>query len=177
MQLYPAIDLRGGMCVRLKQGDYAQETLFDTDPVAVARRWASLGAHWLHLVDLDGAKEGHPVNGDAIRRIRAAVTIPIQVGGGLRNDSQVEDALSWGVDRAIIGTQALSDPGWLQRLRERHPGRIVLVLDARGGKVASHGWLETSEQTALEVARRAAAWPLAAIVYTDIAKDGMMLGP
>ena len=177
MQLYPAIDLRGGHCVRLKQGDYAQETIFDNDPVAVARRWADLGAHWLHLVDLDGAKQGRPVNGDVVRRIRAAVSVPIQVGGGMRDDSHVEDAFSWGVDRVIIGTKALSDPGWLRGVCERHPGRIVLGLDARAGMVATHGWLETSEHSAVDVAKHAAAWPLAAIVYTDIAKDGMMAGP
>jgi phosphoribosylformimino-5-aminoimidazole carboxamide ribotide isomerase len=177
MQLYPAIDLRGGHCVRLKQGDYAQETLFDTDPVAAARRWERLGAHGLHLVDLDGAKQGRPVNGHVVRRIRTAVKIPIQIGGGLRDDSHVETAFSWGAERVIIGTKALSDPAWLRSVCERHPGRIILGLDARAGMVATHGWLETSEHSAVDVARRAAAWPLAAIVYTDIAKDGMMGGP
>src|SRR5262245_43859716 len=177
MQLYPAIDLRGGHCVRLKQGDYGQEILFDTDPVAVARRWANLGAHWLHIVDLDGTKQGRPINGHVIRRIRAAVTIPIQLGGGMRDDSHIEKAFSWGVERVIIGTRALSDPGWLRSVSERHPGRIVLGLDARSGMAATHGWLETSEHSAVDVARRASAWPLAAIVYTDIAKDGMLAGP
>ena len=177
MQLYPAIDLRGGHCVRLKQGDYAQETIFDSDPVAVARRWEALGAHWLHLVDLDGARMGRPVNGDVVRQIRAAVKIPVQVGGGMRDDSHIEDAFSWGVDRVIIGTRALGDPGWIRSVCERHPGRVVLGLDARAGLVATHGWLETSQHTAVDVARRATAWRLAAIVYTDIAKDGMMGGP
>lgn len=177
MQIYPAIDLRGGACVRLKQGDYAQETVFDNDPVAVARRWERLGAGWLHLVDLDGAKLGEPVNGDVIRRIRAAVKVPCQVGGGLRGDDHIEEAFSWGVERVILGTRALTDPGWLRSVCERHPGRIVLGLDARAGMVATHGWLETSEHRAVDVAHHVVAWRLAAIVYTDIAKDGMLEGP
>jgi len=177
MLIYPAIDLRGGCCVRLKQGDYAQETKFDDDPVAVARRWEQQGASGLHLVDLDGAKAGHPVNGDTIRRITAAVSIPCQVGGGLRDDSHVLEALRWGVRRIVLGTRALKDPAWLRAVCERHGGRVVLGLDARDGRLATHGWLETSEQTAVEVAHRVSAWPLAAIVYTDIRRDGMLEGP
>jgi phosphoribosylformimino-5-aminoimidazole carboxamide ribotide isomerase len=177
MQIYPAIDLRGGYCVRLRQGDYSQETIFDNDPVGVARRWETQGADWLHIVDLDGAKQGQPVNGDAIRRIRKAVRIPCQVGGGLRDDSHVEQLLSWGVDRVVLGTRALQDPAWLRGVCERHPGKIVLGLDSRSGLVATHGWLETSEQTVIVVARQATAWPLAAIVYTDVMRDGMLEGP
>lgn len=177
MQLYPAIDLRGGYCVRLRQGDYNQETIFDSDPVAVAQRWQQQGASWLHLVDLDGAKLGQPINGDTIRQIRAAVTIPCQVGGGLREDRHIEEALSWGVARVVLGTRALHDPAWCRALTERYPGRIVLGLDARAGRVATQGWLETSDRTAISLAQEVAAWPLAAIVYTDIAKDGMLQGP
>jgi phosphoribosylformimino-5-aminoimidazole carboxamide ribotide isomerase len=177
MQIYPAIDLRGGCCVRLRQGDYAQETVFDNDPVAVARRWERQGADWLHLVDLDGAKAGRPVNGEAVKRIRDAVSIPCQFGGGLRDDGHIEDAFEWGVERVVLGTRALKDPAWLREVCGRFPGRIVLGLDARGGRVATHGWLETSELTAVEVARQVSAWPLAAIVYTDINKDGMLGGP
>ena len=177
MQIYPAIDLRGGRCVRLKQGDYAQEMVFDNDPVSVARRWEKSGARWLHLVDLDGAKAGHPVNGDVIRRIRESVAIHCQVGGGLRDDDDIEEAFSWGVERIILGTGALTDPGWLRSVCERHPGRVVLGLDARAGMVATHGWLETSEHKAVDVAKRVVAWRLAAIVFTDIAKDGMLAGP
>jgi len=177
MLIYPAIDLRGGCCVRLKQGDYAQETKFDDDPVAVARRWEQQGASGLHLVDLDGAKVGQPVNGETIRRITAAVSIPCQVGGGLRDDSHILEALRWGVRRIVLGTRALKDPSWLRAVCERHGGRVVLGLDARDGRLATHGWLETSEQTVVEVAHRVSAWPLAAIVYTDIRRDGMLEGP
>jgi phosphoribosylformimino-5-aminoimidazole carboxamide ribotide isomerase len=177
MHIYPAIDLRGGCCVRLRQGDYAQETKYDSDPIAVARRWEEQGAHWLHLVDLDGAKAGHPVNGETIRSIRRAVKIPCQAGGGLRDDSHLDEALGWGVDRIVLGTRALKDPAWFRSACERHPGRIVLGLDARAGMVATHGWLEQSEHSALDVARRVANWPLAGIVYTDIQKDGMLEGP
>jgi phosphoribosylformimino-5-aminoimidazole carboxamide ribotide isomerase len=177
MQIFPAIDLRGGYCVRLRQGDYAQETIFDNDPVAVAKRWEAQGAAGLHLVDLDGAKQGEPVNAECIRKIRAAVHIPCQVGGGLRDDSHIEKVLSWGVDRVILGTRALQDPLWLRSVCERHPEKVVLGLDSRAGRVATHGWVETSPQSVIEVARRAASWPLAAIVYTDILRDGMLEGP
>ncbi|MFL5340841.1 MAG: 1-(5-phosphoribosyl)-5-[(5-phosphoribosylamino)methylideneamino]imidazole-4-carboxamide isomerase [Gemmataceae bacterium] len=177
MQIYPAIDLRGGYCVRLRQGDYDQETIFDNDPVAVAQRWEKLGAGWLHLVDLDGAKVGRPVNGATARQIRAAVKIPCQFGGGLREDAHIEEAFSWGVERVVLGTRALKDPHWLRSVCERWPGRIALGLDARSGMVATHGWVETSDRSAVDVAREVAGWPLAAIVYTDIAKDGMLGGP
>ena len=177
MQIYPAIDLRGGCCVRLRQGDYAQETVFDNDPVAVARRWEHQGAGWLHLVDLDGAKAGKPINGETIRRIRDSVGVPCQVGGGLRDDSHIEEAFSWGVERVILGTRALQDIAWFRSVCERHPGRVVLGLDARDGRVATHGWLETSQTSAVGVARQASAWPLAAIVFTDIRRDGMLEGP
>lgn len=177
MQIYPAIDLRGGLCVRLRQGDYAKETVFDNDPVAVARRWESQGASWLHLVDLDGARAGKPVNGDVIRRICSGVRIPCQVGGGLRTDDHLTEAFSWGVKRVVLGTRALQDPAWLRSVCERYPLGVALGLDARGGRVAIHGWLETSQQGAVDVARLAAQWPLAAIIYTDIQRDGMLEGP
>lgn len=177
MQIYPAIDLRGGRCVRLRQGDYAQEMVFDNDPVAVAQRFESQGANWLHLVDLDGAKIGRPVNGETIRRIRAAVTIPCQVGGGLREESHIDDLLSLGINRVILGTRALKDLAWFREICERYPGRIALGLDARDGRVATHGWMETSERLVIEVARQVAVWPIAAIICTDIARDGMLEGP
>jgi phosphoribosylformimino-5-aminoimidazole carboxamide ribotide isomerase len=177
MLILPAIDLRGGKCVRLTQGDYARETVFGDDPVAMARRWVGEGARALHLVDLDGAKEGRPVNGEVIRRIVQAVDVPCQVGGGLRREADIETALDVGVARVVLGTRALQDPGWVRQMAQAYPRRIVLGLDARDGKVATHGWLNTSEASVLEVAREFANWPLYAIVYTDIARDGMLAGP
>ena len=177
MQIFPAIDLRGGQCVRLRQGDYAQETVFGDDPADMARRWVDQGATYLHLVDLDGAKEGHPVNGDSVRRIVAAAGVPCQLGGGMRTEDHVTEALNWGVSRVVIGTRALKEPGWLQGLSRRFPGKIVLGIDARQGQVATDGWLNVSQVAALDLARQCAAWPLAAIVYTDISRDGMLEGP
>ncbi|MEZ6143275.1 MAG: 1-(5-phosphoribosyl)-5-[(5-phosphoribosylamino)methylideneamino]imidazole-4-carboxamide isomerase [Zavarzinella sp.] len=177
MQILPAIDLRGGKCVRLRQGDYAQETIFGHDPVAMARRWVSEGATMLHLVDLDGAKIGQPANTEAITAIVRGVDVPCQVGGGMRTEEHIAQTLAAGVQRVIIGTRALQDPLWVREIVERFPGKIVLGLDARDGKVATHGWLTTSDASLLDVAREFAQWPLAAIVYTDIARDGMMNGP
>jgi phosphoribosylformimino-5-aminoimidazole carboxamide ribotide isomerase len=177
MQIFPAIDLRGGQCVRLRQGDYAQETVFGDDPAAMARRWVAEGASYLHVVDLDGAKEGRPVNGDSVRRIVAAAGAPCQLGGGLRTEEHVREALNWGVTRVVIGTRALKEPGWLERLSRSFPGKIVLGIDARQGQVATDGWLNVSEIAAIDLARQCAAWPLAAIVYTDISRDGMLQGP
>lgn len=177
MLILPAIDIRGGKCVRLRQGDYAQETVFGEDPADMARHWESQGASMLHLVDLDGAKEGRPVNTDAIARICKAVQIPCQLGGGLRTNEGVHEALSLGVDRAIIGTQAVKEPDWFAKLSESLPGKLVLGLDAKGGKVATAGWLDMSQIDAPVLADRYRDLPLAAIVYTDIAKDGMMQGP
>ncbi len=177
MQVIPAIDLRGGQCVRLRQGDYGRETVFGTDPVAMAARWAADGATRLHLVDLDGAKSGQPVNRDVVRRILDTVGIPCQLGGGIRSDATAEDWITAGLDRVIVGTQALKDPDWFARLAERHPGRIVLGLDARDGKVATEGWLEVSSVDAGVLAAQYDALPLAAVIYTDIARDGMMAGP
>lgn len=177
MLIFPAIDLRGGQCVRLRQGDYEQETVFDPDPVAVARRWVAQGATYLHLVDLDGAREGRPVNGAVIRRIVEAVRVPCQLGGGLRDDAALATALDWGVERVVLGTRALEDPHWLEQACRRYPNRIVLGLDARDGRVATSGWQKFSQRLAVELARRYAAWPLAALVCTDISRDGMLLGP
>jgi len=175
--ILPAIDLRGGQCVRLRQGDYARETVFGADPAAMARRWLEQGATFLHLVDLDGARLGHPVNGGSVRAIVQASGVPCQLGGGLREVAHVEEALGWGVERVVLGTRALKDPAWCESVCRRFPGRIVLGIDARNGRVAVEGWLQTSERTALDLARTCAAWPLAAIVYTDISRDGMLEGP
>lgn len=177
MLILPAIDVRGGRCVRLRQGDYAQETVFADDPATMARQWVEQGAENLHLVDLDGAREGHPVNAEAIQAILQSCEVPCQLGGGLREDSHVEEVLSWGVSRVILGTGALKNPEWSQRLCERFPGKIVIGIDAKQGQVATEGWLQTSERTALSLAQECAGWGVAAIVYTDISRDGMMEGP
>src|SRR5262245_10643158 len=177
MLILPAIDLRGGKCVRLKQGDYNQETVFGDDPVGMARRWVSERARAVHLVDLDGAKAGQPVNRTVIRRIVESVDVPCQVGGGLRTEADIEATLEMGVARVVLGTRALQDTAWVRQMAQSHPKQIVLGLDARDGKVATHGWLNTSEASVLEVAREFANWPLYAIVYTDIARDGMLGGP
>ena len=177
MQIIPAIDIRGGKCVRLRQGDYNQETVFADDPVDMAKRWADDGAQRLHLVDLDGAKDGRPTNADVVRRITAAVSIPCQFGGGIRNDDAVRLMLDdVGVDRVIIGTQALKQPGWFRDLAEAHPGKIALGIDARDNMVSTEGWLEDSKTTVVELAKRDANLPLAAVIYTNIANDGMMQG-
>lgn len=176
MQIFPAIDLRGGKCVRLRQGDYAQETVFGADPAEMAERWVSDGATYLHVVDLDGAKAGRPINGASIRAIVKSTGVPCQLGGGLRTEDDIKQALGWGVARVIIGTKALESPAWLKHMAERFPGRIVLGLDAKAGKVATQGWLDVSETDALALARQLAHPPLSAIIYTDIARDGMMQG-
>ena len=177
MQILPAIDLLSGACVRLRQGDYAQETVFGSDPAAMARRWVADGATALHVVDLDGARAGHPVNGDSIRAIVRAAGVPCQLGGGLRTEADIRTVLGWGVDRVVLGTRALQDPLWFRSVCELFPDKVVLGLDARDGLVATHGWVEQSEHSALDLAREAAAWPIAGIVYTDIDSDGMLQGP
>lgn len=177
MLIYPAIDLRGGQCVRLRQGDYSQETVFGAEPAAMAVRWVEAGATYLHLVDLDGARQGWPVNGDSVRAIVQAAGVPCQLGGGLRTEEHVVEALGWGVARVILGTRALQDPAWCEALCRRYPGKIVLGVDAKQGRVATDGWLNVSEWTALDLAKHCAAWPLAALVYTDISRDGMLEGP
>lgn len=177
MEILPAIDLRGGKCVRLRQGDYAQESVFSDQPAEMAKRWEGEGATRLHLVDLDGAKAGKPVNVDALRAIVAAVKIPCELGGGLRDDASVNLILNdIGIDRAIIGTAALKQPEWFRRLAQKQPGRIALGLDARNGKVATAGWLDVSETSAMDLAKQFVGTPLAAVIYTNIANDGMMQG-
>jgi len=175
--ILPAIDLRGGQCVRLRQGDYDQETVFGHDPPAMARHWVDQGATFLHLVDLDGARAGHPVNGDSVRRIVAACGVPCQLGGGLRSDDHIAEVLSWGVERVILGTRALQDPQWFEAVSRRFPGKVVAGIDAKLGRVATEGWKQVSEVSALDLARTCGTWPLAGIVYTDISRDGMLEGP
>ncbi|MBM4010395.1 MAG: 1-(5-phosphoribosyl)-5-[(5-phosphoribosylamino)methylideneamino]imidazole-4-carboxamide isomerase [Planctomycetes bacterium] len=177
MELWPAVDLRGGNCVRLLRGDYDRETVFGHDPLAMVGRFLAGGAARLHIVDLDGAKAGAPVQAELVRRMAAAAGVPCQVGGGIRTVETAESYLAAGLARVIVGSVAVEDPDLLERLAESHPGRVVLGLDARDGRVATRGWLDTSEQLAVEVARRHAGLPLAAIVYTDIATDGTLTGP
>jgi phosphoribosylformimino-5-aminoimidazole carboxamide ribotide isomerase len=177
MELWPAIDLRNGKCVRLLQGDYARETVFGDDPVAMAERFVAAGAKRLHIVDLDGAKDGRPTQAGLVARMVVAAGVPCQLGGGVRTLETARGYLDAGVARVVVGSVAIERPELLVELAETFPGRIVLGLDARDGKVAVRGWLETSTLTAIDVARRHAALPLAAIVYTDIATDGMLSGP
>lgn len=177
MEVIPAIDLLGGNCVRLYQGDYAQSEIFGTDPVAVAQQWQDQGATRLHLVDLDGAKNGEPVNFPVIAKIAKALQIPIQVGGGLRDRDRVAQLLDLGVRSGILGTVAVEKPDLVGTLAQEFPGQIIVGIDARNGKVATKGWLETSEVEAVELAGRMAKLGAAAIIYTDIHRDGTLQGP
>ena len=177
-ELIPAIDLLGGQCVRLAQGDYERATVYEADPAAAARRFAAHDVKRLHVVDLDGARAGRPANADAVRAIAAAAApIPVQLGGGLRDLAAVEAALATGVDRVVLGTAALRDPALVREAAAKHPGRIVVGLDAKEGRVAVEGWLETGEASVEEVARRFEDAGVAALVHTDIARDGMLEGP
>jgi phosphoribosylformimino-5-aminoimidazole carboxamide ribotide isomerase len=177
VELWPAIDLRDGKCVRLLQGDYDRETVFGDDPVEMVRRFVAQGAKRLHIVDLDGAKAGTPVQADLIRRMVAAAGVPCQLGGGIRSLETARAYAADGAARLVVGSVAIEQPALLESLAAALPGRIVLGLDARDGRVAVRGWLETSPLTAVEVARRHEHLPLAGIVYTDIATDGMLAGP
>ncbi|WP_010582275.1 1-(5-phosphoribosyl)-5-[(5-phosphoribosylamino)methylideneamino]imidazole-4-carboxamide isomerase [Schlesneria paludicola] len=176
MEILPAIDLRGGCCVRLRQGDYAQETIFGDNPAEMAKRWEAEGATRLHLVDLDGAKAGKPVNVAAIQSIVDAISIPCELGGGLRDVDSIRAMLDIGIDRAIIGTQALKQPDWFREMVQQFPGHVALGLDARNGMVATAGWLDVSQTKAIELARQFVGLDLAAVIYTNIANDGMMQG-
>jgi phosphoribosylformimino-5-aminoimidazole carboxamide ribotide isomerase len=176
MILFPAIDLKGGQCVRLKLGDMAEATVFNDDPAAQARAFEAQGFRWLHLVDLDGAFAGRPVNAAAIEAILAAVTIPVQLGGGIRDLAMIETWLARGIRRVILGTVALRDPDLVKDACRRHPGRIAVGIDAKGGKVAVEGWAETSELTSIDLARRFANAGVAAIIFTDVDRDGVLKG-
>lgn len=177
MRIWPAIDLRGGKCVRLRQGDYQRETVFGDDPVAMARRWVDEGADCLHLVDLDAARGGGDVNHGAIQAIVNAVDVPCELGGGIRDLATIERFLEAGVNRLVVGSRALRDGDWFSQMCQQFPGKLALGLDARDGRVATDGWLETSDVSAVDLARRYVNEPLAAIIYTDIATDGMLAGP
>jgi phosphoribosylformimino-5-aminoimidazole carboxamide ribotide isomerase len=174
--LFPAIDLKNGEAVRLQQGDMTRATVFHRDPAEQARLFAAQGFAYLHVVDLDGAFAGKPMNAEAVERILAAVKIPVQLGGGVRTPATIEGWLAKGVTRVIIGTAAVRDPALVKDAAKRFPGRIAVGLDARDGKVAIEGWGETSELSALDIARRFEDAGVAAIVHTDVARDGMLSG-
>lgn len=175
--IYPAIDIRDGKCVRLVQGDYNRETVYNEDPVAVARDWEAQGGEWIHLVDLDGAKAGQPVNHELIGRIAKAVKVPVQVGGGLRKEEDVERLIGLGVSRVILGTAAIEDRAFVSRVLAKHGSAVAIGIDARNGLVATRGWLETSEVKAEDLAVQLAAEGAQTFIFTDISRDGMMGGP
>ena len=178
MEVIPAIDLRGGRCVRLHQGDFQRETVFSGDPLAMARQWQDQGGPRLHVVDLDGAATGEPAHLDAISAIVTALDIPVQVGGGIRSADTARAWLEAGADRVVIGTAAVRNPDMVQEVcREHGSERVVVSVDARDGMVALQGWTEASEVSVLELARRMAGLGVARLLYTDIARDGMLTGP
>ncbi len=177
MIIYPAIDLRDGRCVRLVEGDFSRETVFDADPAAAARRWADAGAEWLHVVDLDGAVTGRPANLPAIAAIRAAIDIPMQLGGGLRSLANLESAFTAGITRTILGTVALHDPDLVASAVDRWGSAIAVGLDARDGKLATRGWLDQSDALAVDVALALASAGVQHFIFTDIRRDGTLSGP
>jgi phosphoribosylformimino-5-aminoimidazole carboxamide ribotide isomerase len=177
MDLYPAIDLRGGQCVRLYQGDFARETVYGDDPVAQARLFADAGAPWIHVVDLDAARTGEPVNRPVIAAIAAAVSVPVQTGGGVRDDASARALLDAGVARVVVGTAALDAPAWARSLAEREPGRVALGLDVRGREVAVRGWVEGSGRQLADVAAEFDDAGFAALIVTQINVDGAGTGP
>lgn len=176
MILYPAIDLKDGQCVRLALGQMDQATVFNDDPAGQARRFEAQGFSWLHVVDLNGAFAGHPVNGAAIEAIIKAVSIPVQVGGGIRSLAQIEHWLSRGVRRVILGTAALKNPELVKSACRAHPGQIAVGIDAKGGLVAVEGWAETASLTAIDLAQRFEDAGVAVIIFTDIDRDGVLKG-
>ena len=176
-EVIPAIDLRGGRCVRLLQGDYARETAYSDDPVSVARRWAGLGAPRIHVVDLDGAKEGEPAQSRVMRAICEAVDVPVEVSGGMRQLSHIEAALAYGATRVQLGSAAVKDPALVREAATRFPGAIVVSIDARDGMVQTDGWLEASSVRAIDLAREMASAGVPRIMFTDIGRDGMLTEP
>ncbi|MDR2761312.1 MAG: 1-(5-phosphoribosyl)-5-[(5-phosphoribosylamino)methylideneamino]imidazole-4-carboxamide isomerase [Planctomycetaceae bacterium] len=176
MQLLPAIDILNAQCVRLKQGDYNDETVYAKNPIDVAKHWSDCGAEIIHVVDLDGAKEKKPVNRDLVLEIVRAVNIPIEVGGGIRTEQAIKEYLDNGIERVVIGTLAIKNPDWFCRMCEKFPYKLALGIDAKNGLVTTEGWRETSKTSAIELAQQFSELKLAAIIYTDVAKDGMLSG-
>jgi len=181
IELIPAIDLRNGQVVRLKRGDYNQQTVYEVDPVDTAKAFEDAGCKWLHIVDLDGAKEGRPINLKIIEKIVRGTRLHVEVGGGLRSEESMEYVLAIGAHRLILGTRALAEMKWFETMANdaRFRNRLILGLDAREGLVSTHGWTKVSDNLpkAVDIARNVDEWPLAAIIYTDISRDGMMKGP
>ncbi len=177
MNLYPAIDLRAGRAVRLEQGDFSRETVYGDDPVAIAKRFSDAGAQWIHVVDLDGARDGTDANLEQIRLIASAVPCSVQVGGGIRNENDVTNRLRLGVDRVVMGTMAVENPDLVCQLAQQFPNQIAVGLDARGRTVAVRGWVERGGSDLIDLATRYDATAVAAIIVTEIARDGMMMGP
>jgi len=179
MIIIPSIDLREGRVVRLQQGDYARQLNYDVDPTETAKQFAAAGARWMHIVDLDGAKRGTPVQTTLIGQIIAGSGLSVQAGGGIRSAEDVYQLLAAGASRVVVGTKALEDWTWFEQLAHRADlkGKIVLALDAKDGIVATRAWTASSGKSAVEIAKQVSSWPLAAILYTDVAKDGMMSGP
>ena len=179
LEILPSIDLRGGKVVRLKQGDYARQVNYDVDPIVTARGFKDAGATWMHIVDLDGAKEGRPVETDLIAKVIQSSGLHVEAGGGIRSTDDVQRLLDAGASRVVIGTKAIEDWPWFESLVRdlKFANKLVLALDAKEGVVATRGWTETSGKLAVDVARQISDWPVAAILYTDVAKDGMLQGP
>jgi len=180
LEIVPSIDLRGGRVVRLKQGDYGRQINYDVDPLDVARSYADARATWLHIVDLDGAKEGRPEQSDLIAKIIAASNMKVQAGGGIRGTADVQRLLDAGASRVVVGTKAIEDWPWFQSLArddKNFAHKLVLALDAKEGIVATRGWTEASGRAAVDIAKQISGWPVGAILYTDVAKDGMLQGP
>jgi phosphoribosylformimino-5-aminoimidazole carboxamide ribotide isomerase len=177
MIVYPAIDIRGGRCVRLVEGDFNRETVFDADPVDAARRWVEAGAAWLHVVDLDGAREGRPANLETIRRLRSSIDIPIQYGGGLRQMSDLEAVFAIGMDRAVLGTAAINDDALVAQATDRWGDRIAAGLDARDDLLAAGAWLEQTAVSAQSRALELCGAGIQHVIYTDIRRDGTLRGP
>ena len=177
--ILPSVDLRAGRVVRLKQGDYAQQLNYDIDPIQTAKSFADAGAKWMHIVDLDGAKDGRPAQTDLISRMIAASGLKVQVGGGIRETEHIQTLLAAGAARVVVGTKALEDWTWFENLAHdpAFAHKLVLALDAKDGVVATRGWTQSSGKLAVDLARQVTDWPLGALLYTDVAKDGMMSGP
>ncbi|HUW55549.1 MAG TPA: 1-(5-phosphoribosyl)-5-[(5-phosphoribosylamino)methylideneamino]imidazole-4-carboxamide isomerase [Planctomycetota bacterium] len=177
MLVIPAVDIKGGKCVRLRQGRAEEETVFGEDPVGMARHWEEEGAGYLHVVDLDGAFEGTPINLELVKSIVRGVGIPVEIGGGLRTERAVAELLELGADRVVLGTSAVESVEWVSDLARGYPGRVAVGIDTRRGMVATHGWVKTTEVTPIELVKLLGDAPVAAYIYTDVLRDGTKTGP